>query len=75
MHPCMLTLAFVAAAECHDTVSGGLAVLCCTLLPLGELAGSYLASYDELLYICVHTLSISPTPTVGLALSWLTAFS
>ena len=26
---------------------------------------SYLASYDELLYICVHTPSISPTPTVG----------
>ena len=36
---------------------------------------SYLASYDELLYICVHTPSISPTPTVGLALSWLKAFS
>ena len=32
MHPCCLTLAVVAAdaAECHDTVSGGLAVWGCT---------------------------------------------
>ena len=83
MHPCLSdacrkfwkistdAAAAAAAAECHCTVSGGLAGLCCTCFDKrsclwGGMRGcSYLASYDELLYICVHTPSISPTPTIG----------
>ena len=82
MHPCLsdacrkfwkisTDAAAAAAAECHCTVSGGLAGLCCTCFDQrsclwGGMRGcSYLASYDELLYICVHTPSIAPTPTVG----------